>query len=466
MLLKDTNIYLRAINCLCKFIIFLAFLLLLPSFFKLFDHGLQKCFGFNRYINAFDFIFFNFLAVCFIKKDKIKEKMSTPVILFILYIFLARISLFLCDGEIHFKAFYDLFKSFLVFLLFVSFFTDFFQKNYKIIIKSFLVIFFTIALFESIVGIMQFILQKPLGFHFLKEPFFSIENDESAKIFISQSKQFFFNKFSTNEQGYFLRAHGTFFHPNIFSGFLNISSILTFFLIYKSKKKIFFSIFLSFQLIALIFTFSRAGISAFVLSSFLFFFLMFIKKYEIKKMFLIFLIFFLTIGVGFSRYLIERGFLGKIFQSDKAIEMNIGSSDIRHSLKEISIKIIKNKPFFGVGFRNFLIKKDEYSNEKIDRAYVHNIYLVIASETGLISLLVFLALLFIIFINSIRYCLNPLNISIFCSIVSFLVIGFFDHYPISTYLGKMLLFTFLGFLNYENYVNKLSSYSQKAFLYQ
>jgi len=449
-----------------KVILFFIFLLFLPGIFRILDHSFQKYFGLNRYINTFDFIFFSFFIFCFIKKIKLKKYLSTPLILFVFYLFLARASLFFSEGQIHFRAYYDLFKTFFVFVIFSIFLTPYFQKNYKNIIKICLVFFFTIALFESIVGILQFILQKSLGFSLLKELKFDINSKNFATVYIANNKHFFLNKILKVQSNYLLRACGTFLHPNTFSGFLNISSLLTLFLIYRSRRKFIFSLFLTLQLIALIFTFSRAGLVSFVCSAFFFFLLMIYKKYEIKKMFLIFLSILLLIGGFFSKYLIERGFVGDFFQSKKAKEVNLGSANTRVLLKDVSINMIKKHPFFGIGFRNFLIKRQEYTCEKTQRAYVHNIYLLIAAETGLISLFIFLLFLSIIFINSLRYCLNPFSIAIICSISSLLLIGYIDHYPISSFFGRIMLFSFLGFLNFSIKANKHFAYFQKVFLYQ
>jgi O-antigen ligase len=327
-------------------------------------------------------------------------------------------------------------------------------------------IFFSITLFESIVGILQFILQKPLGFSLLKEPLFGVEINTSAKIFISQKNQIFFNALSIVDNNCFLRAHGTFIHPNVFSGFLNVSSLLTLYLIYKSKRKLIFSLFLFIQLTSLILTFSRAGFISFICSSFLFFLLMFIKKYDVKKMLITFLIVLVLVGCLFSKYLIERGYFGHFFQSNEAKEINLGSSNVRILLKNVSINMIKQNPYFGIGFRNFLIKRGEYTSQITERAYVHNIYLLIAAETGIISFFVFLIFLILIFVNTLKCCLNPLTITSICIVISFLLIGFFDHYPISSYFGRMILFVFLGFLNYSITINKLFSYSQKVLLCQ
>ena len=89
------------------------------------------------------------------------------------------------------------------------------------------------------------------------------------EISIAENAQFFL-KYLPSQNNQFLRAHGTFIHPNVLSGFLNVSSLMTMYFIYKSKNKI-FSLFLFFQILALILTFSRAGLASFVISSFCFF---------------------------------------------------------------------------------------------------------------------------------------------------------------------------------------------------
>ncbi|KKL16197.1 hypothetical protein LCGC14_2498030, partial [marine sediment metagenome] len=171
-------------------------------------------------------------------------------------------------------------------------------------------------------------------------------------------------------------------------------------------------------------------------------------------------------GVIGSKQLIERGFLGSSFQSKDASLMNKQSDFIRESLKNVSINMIKKHPYFGVGFRNFLIKRNEYSKIPVQRAYVHNIYLLIAAETGLISLLIFLMLIFFTIYETFRYSLNPISITSICIILSFMLIGFFDHYPIASNFGRMVILSFLSLLNYFNELNKPFSYSQKASLYQ
>nr|NGX36824.1 hypothetical protein [Candidatus Anoxychlamydiales bacterium] len=428
-----------------RFIIFATLIIISFPTFKFFDHFFQKIFGLNRYLHFFDLIFFSFLAFCLYKKKRFQRYFSINLSLVILYIILMRLSILFSNGELHHRAFNDLFKTTFMILLFSIFLTKNFEKNQKMIIKCFLFVFFSIALFETIVGIEQFLLQRPLGFTFLKEPIFGHEFGSSAKILLP-SKLNFLTQFIPSQKGELIRAHGTFIHPNIFAGFLNISTLLSLYQLYKAKKRFFFSLFLFLQMSALILTFSRAALAAFILSASIFFLLMVLKKYDVKKMGLVFLSLLIILTAFFSSFLIERGLVGNLFKSTRAKMLDISSNNTRNSLKKVSVNMIKKHPYFGVGYRNFLIKRDEYFIEKTQRAYVHNIYLLIASQTGLFSLFVFLLLLTKMFKDTFEFSLNPLTITCLCITISFLLIGFFDHYPISTHFGNMVFFACLGFL--------------------
>ncbi|MBN2478684.1 MAG: O-antigen ligase family protein [Parachlamydiales bacterium] len=448
---------------LIKTFYLILLLYFIPILTKNIDHVFNKhALEFFHFIDIF--LVAAFLYAITMKKQKISKTFKLEEYLLIGFLLLLRISLFFASGEIHHKAYYDLVQYALAILMFFVLLSKAFHENKENVIKVFLFIFFTITLFEVIVGIMQFFMQKPLGFYFFNEPIFGKEVEGSAKIFISNN--WLLSSLISNNTQNFLRAHGTFIHPNVFAGFLNISLFLTMHQLNKTKNKTIFSIFLFFQFVCLILTFSRAAIGSFVLCSSVFFILMYFKKYEIKKMALIFSTILLFAVLIFSKQFIERGFLGSSFQSSIAKKANIGSSNTRKELQMISVNMIKKRPILGVGFRNFIQKKDKFSDIKTERANVHNIYLLIASETGLVSLLILLIVIFVIFLKTVKYSLNPFTISVLVTILSFLIIGFFDHYPLSINLMRILLFSFLGFLNYENRINKPLLSSEKVFLYR
>lgn len=131
--------------------------------------------------------------------------------------------------------------------------------------NSFSIIIF-IGLFQAIIGIWQFIIQHSIGFFWLKESLISPEIPGVAKFIFDGER--------------IIRAYGLFPHPNILAGFLVFSIIATF--VYKKlfhiatnvsretsyganiehliKKCFTWNIFLIIQIIALILTFSKSAI--------------------------------------------------------------------------------------------------------------------------------------------------------------------------------------------------------------
>ena len=71
---------------------------------------------------------------------------------------------------------------------------------------------------------------------------------------------------------------------------------------------------------------------------------------------------------------------------------------------------------------------------------VHNIYLLIAAETGLLGLMAFLFFLYLLIKKKPR-------LTIFCLLlVSFLIIGLFDHFFWTLQQGQMVFWLILGII--------------------
>ena len=437
-------------------IIYLGLIAILPAINKYFDTHVLKSFHF---IDICIFLFFFFFLI---NRKRLKKYYSYENVILVSFFIFLRISLITSIGGNHHKAFYELAIFFCMVLLFLFFQSKSFIENRKIIIKTFLLIFFTFSLFETILGIEQFIFQKKIGYFF--EPNFGFDIKGSASVYMSDSSMRLF-KFMNIKSNYLIRSHGSFNHPNIYAGFLVVSLFLNLYMIFKSKKKLFFSSLMLLSFISLIFTFSRAALGSFILVSFIYFILMQKNKYDVKKSLFIFSILILLVSLIFFKQLSQRGFFSKIFQTKESIQADKGSQNTREVLKNISKKMIRKKPILGIGLRNFIIKREDYSNlKKIDRANVHNIYLLIASEGGIASLLLFMMFLSYFIYNVSLNKINSLEVSLFCVVVSFLIIGILDHYPISTYFGRLTMFSSLGILNIK--FKKHLSYSQRVYLYQ
>lgn len=114
----------------------------------------------------------------------------------------------------------------------------------------------------------------------------------------------------------------------------------------------------------------------------------------------------------------------------------------RESLIQSSIAMIKDNPVFGVGLNNFLINLP--SSEIIQP--VHNIFLLVASETGVFVLGFFIWFLIKIYrrINDkgLRIKKNPSFIIYPLSFI--LILGMFDHYFLTLQQGQLLFSFVLG----------------------
>jgi O-antigen ligase len=119
---------------------------------------------------------------------------------------------------------------------------------------------------------------------------------------------------------------------------------------------------------------------------------------------------------------------------------------VREQLNSVAIYMIKEKPIFGVGLGNFLLNlpRQVVTREIYFLQPVHNIYLLLISEIGIFGIIIIAS-----FILSIKYSIRNnykfklLNI---LPIIGILIIGLFDHYPLTLLQGRLLTTLALAFL--------------------
>lgn len=222
--------------------------------------------------------------------------------------------------------------------------------------------------------------------------------------------------------GRWLRAYGALPHPNIFAGFLVIAIFLIFILKLKKRKILIF--FLPILSTALFFTFSRAAWIALIIS--LLFYLLINLKNRItfkKIVSLSFICFLIPVIFSFIYLPLSKARIGG------AERLEVKSNIERIEYFSESLRIIKTYPFFGAGYGNYTLAVQNLINPNRESfAYqpVHNIYLFILSEIGVLG---FLCLsVFLIIILSFNILLVPV-----------LILGLFDHYLLSLYSGIMLI---------------------------
>ncbi len=256
------------------------------------------------------------------------------------------------------------------------------------------------GIFQAMIAIGQYLLQQSLMLKSLGEPMILPVLPNVAKIVLDNGKVL-------------IRAYGTFPHPNVLAGFLIVSMLFTIAIIFykcrdfaldKPKTRL-LTILLSFgliiQFIAFVFTFSRTAWLAFIISLVIFFILTrksfpkIFKNISSNKFYHPLLIIILAIiFIIISQW--------PQITSRASIEDQHGDRAISNRVfyNQISFNMIKKAPFLGIGYGNFTPQMENFTEQQIEwwqYQPAHNIYLLIASETGIIGLLTFICFLFTIF---------------------------------------------------------------------
>lgn len=288
------------------------------------------------------------------------------------------------------------------------------------ILKQVFQIAILLGVFQAIIGIWQFFIQQSIGLFWLKESLISPNINGVAKVIFDGEK--------------YIRAYGLFPHPNVFGGFLVFSIILTFMYkkmfhpstnvprgtfcgagvehfawqawnILRGRRGIFqllssfhkgsvgegfLWITLIIQFIALLLTFSKSAILGLIIALLYIFvphgtkILNIIKQlFHVEQLYLKLI---LLIGIILVlAYIIKPDINSLLFKS----------LDERALYAGASYGIISAHPLIGLGSGQFVINIDNYVPygafiELWQYQPVHNVFLLIWSELGIIGLSLFL----------------------------------------------------------------------------
>jgi O-antigen ligase len=289
-----------------------------------------------------------------------------------------------------------------------------------------------------------------------------------------------------------VRAYGTFPHPNILGGFLLFSFLLSIYIYARHKSRLMsnFSYPLFFylyrllwtlvfflQLLALYLSFSRSAWLGFLIS--LFFVLLLILKNRIVsretilpiKLFLMqyrafafaictFLLLFIN-SVSLFNYRIFQDTAYPQDAPSHAILQNKTFSD-RLFYNNVSRETITHQPLIGSGPGTAIFQINRYLINTFKNTAIeswgyqptHNIYLLAASEVGLLGCIIFIMLISLILIRCYhrivsRETINPsksINIITLSIVIGFLSIGCFDHYLWTIQQGQLIFWFSIGIL--------------------
>lgn len=251
------------------------------------------------------------------------------------------------------------------------------------------------VIYSSLLAIAQFIKQASLGgpFWFLGERTFNTATPGIARAVVNGRL--------------LMRPYATFPHPNALAGFLLVSLILTTPFIFKKSKIV-------------VIGYSMLAISALVLT--------FSRAVWLVGLLIIFYIIFRQLRIS------NCGLI--IFSGEAFIQ--------RAELNKVALQLIKQHPLSGVGLNNFIPQLPRFwsnPNPIYLLQPVHNIYLLIAVETGLVGLLIFLWFIYLTFKK-----LNAKSYTLIAALGAILTLGFFDHYWLTLQQTQLLFAIVLGLL--------------------
>jgi len=260
--------------------------------------------------------------------------------------------------------------------------------------------------FFALIGITQVILGKTLGgvFYWLGERTFSINTPGISLV----------NLFGKE----YLRMYSTFSHPNSLAGFMAVVFII--FVFNKSKRVWYEYLLLAIILIAILLTFSLSTFVGFGVC--LLFYLLFNNYvFNQKSITAIIAGFFL---ISLMLPVISKNLLNNNLYFPQNIEQRL-------TLSVSSIQMFSTSPLIGKGLNTFTIFNNLLQP-------VHNIYLLTASEIGIIGLgILFLTLR----LFTIKAVTNN-RPEILLALIFIMITGLFDHYWL-TLQQNLLLFTLI-----------------------
>ncbi len=295
---------------------------------------------------------------------------------------------------------------------------------------------FTISvILQSVIGLMQFITQQTVSQKFLGLSHREIWQGGNAVFTVNGER--------------WLRNYGAMPHPNIFGTLLFATLLLTIGLYYFSvyKKNIFVKAlyFIGIALISLniLFTFSRSAWLMTIMGIIAILVLFWREKRKILMP--IFVVIVLSVVIIFSS---ANLFRERVEQDSLPTHNSIVDRElyIRQALKSTS-----QYPLIGVGAGDYtksVFEQDHHLRPIWFYQPVHNVFILITAELGIIGLILFLSFLILIYSYIFRswYHFNFWQ-KIFSTIFSLLLVfSLLDHWFWSTHFGLLFLFFLTGLI--------------------
>ncbi|MBI1975213.1 MAG: O-antigen ligase family protein, partial [Parcubacteria group bacterium] len=298
-------------------------------------------------------------------------------------------------------------------------------RDREVFVRAIAVALIAAALLESILAIGQFMTQKDLGLQLLGESRLGARFAGVAKLDVGGAK--------------LIRAYGLFPHPNVLAAFLGIAVLLLGRLYAhvarRMGQKVIIWVTLGILTFGLMLTFSRAVTGSLVLVVAVTFVWSFVRREEYVAETRYY-------GAGLFLFLVLWAVILSPFLLPRlSISQSEGAVTERVFYGKVALEMIKQNPLLGVGIGGFVAALPRFLGPGAvipSLKYpvwilqpVHSIYLLVASEIGLLSLLA--SLFFLIFL--VRESKDLLTYQL---ISLFVLVGLFDHFFLTLQQGSLL----------------------------
>lgn len=263
------------------------------------------------------------------------------------------------------------------------------------------------VIYSSLLAIAQLVKQAALGgpFYWLGERTFNAVTPGIAKAVVGGRLV--------------MRPYATFPHPNALAGFLLVAFVLM-----KNPRNFRegsiqrLAMVLSF--LAIVISFSR---SVWLVGLLLLAFTVYRQRFKKRLLVLLPILICLILLVWFGKELSGR----------EAIQQRL-------QLIKLAILMIKQNPLAGVGLNNFISQLPFSTGWRRLLQPVHNIFLLVAAETGLVGLMIFL---WFLFLTTKRLLLTNRR-TLMTAFTVILTLGLFDHYWFTLQQTQLLFSIILG----------------------
>ena len=306
-------------------------------------------------------------------------------------------------------------------------------------LKNIALVFLSAGIIQSILAAWQFATQQVIGNKWLGMAAQHAMEPGASVIEIADER--------------WLRAYGSFSHPNILAGFLVIVIILNVYLAssYSSPIKIkekyinpsLFNLFIPVLFVGIFLTFCRSAFIALILSLIVLGVFVFIKDrkklQDFKKTTVILVACLLIFGFIFHSFIRQRTSLES--------RLEIESISQRQIQFEVSAELIQQKPFVGHGISNFTRAWYDFDAELDNWNYqpIHNVLILILTELGFVGLFLFLLTIALKIFQS-QGTIDRVKIFKYILLIIILSLSFFDHYLWSFNSGLILWWLILGLI--------------------